>query len=281
MGEGDAGAGRLNISPDLRARLDHWRERTGHSEEEVIDLALRRLMRNDEEGNAVFLSAPINALVEGIYRENTTVADLRHHGDFGLGTFNDLDGEMVIIDGEVWQLRSDGLAYEVSDEAKTPFACVTFYAPDTVEEVEGHFSWPEVDRLILDNIPSQNMLYAIRLDGVFDFVKTRSVPKQDNYRPLVEVTRDQPTFEFENVRGTMAGFWTPPFMQSINVPGYHIHFLTEDRQHGGHLIECRMTAATLGVQHIAKLELGLPVTLDFMTADLTRDTSRDLEEAER
>jgi acetolactate decarboxylase len=281
MGDGDAGAGHVNIPPDLRARLDHWCERTGHSEEEMIDLALRRLMRNDEEGNAVFLSAPINALVAGIYRENTTVADLRHHGDFGLGTFNDLDGEMVIIDGEVWQLRSDGLAYEVPDEAKTPFACVTFYAPDTVEEVEGHFSWHEVDRLILDRIPSQNMFYAIRLDGVFDFVKTRSVPKQDNYRPLVEVTRDQPTFEFENVRGNMAGFWTPPFMQSINVPGYHIHFLTEDRQHGGHLIECRMNAATLGVQHIAKLELGLPVTLDFMTADLTRDTSRDLEEAER
>ena len=280
MDSDDGGPCGLKISPDLQLRIEHWRERTGQSEEEIVDFALRRLMRNDEEGNAVFLSAPINALVEGIYRENTTVAELRHHGDFGLGTFNDLDGEMVIVGGEIRQLRADGVAYTVADDAETPFACVTFYAPDTEEEVEGHFSWPEVDQLILDNIPSQNMFYAIRLDGVFDYVKTRAVPKQDNYRPLVEVTRNQPTFEFENVRGTMAGFWTPPFMQSINVPGYHIHFLTEDRQHGGHLIECHMIAATLGIQHIAKLELGLPVTLDFMTADLTRDTSRDLDEAE-
>ncbi len=164
MDSDDGGPCGLKISPDLQLRIEHWRERTGQSEEEIVDLALRRLMRNDEEGNAVFLSAPINALVEGIYRENTTVAELRHHGDFGLGTFNDLDGEMVIVDGEIRQLRADGVAYTVADDVETPFACVTFYAPDTEEEVEGHFSWPEVDQLILGGGMANTFLGAAGVD---------------------------------------------------------------------------------------------------------------------
>ncbi len=232
------------------------------------------------DGNSVYLSAPVNALVQGLYEENTSIAEIKLHGDFGLGTFNNLDGEMMLLDGLVYQTRADGLVRPVEDTVLTPFACVTFFSPDSIEEIDGRLFPQPLNELLDHLIPSENMLYAIRIDGSFRRVTTRSVPKQENYRPLVEVARDQPTFEFSGVEGTLAGFFTPEFMGSLNVPGYHLHFLTADRTGGGHLLECEPEKVRVGLQHVPKLELGLPVTLDYLTADLTEDTRKDLEEAE-
>jgi acetolactate decarboxylase len=125
------------------------------------------------------------------------------------------------------------------------------------------------------------MLYALRIDGVFEYVKTRAVPKTDNYLPLVEAAKNQVVFEFSHVEGSLAGFFTPAFMPSLNAPGYHLHMLTSDRRHGGHLMACRLIRARIGIQHIPKLEVGLPVTLDYLTADFNRDTKKDLDKAER
>ena len=228
----------------------------------------------------LYVTAPVNALVEGLYRQDTTIADILARGDFGLGTFNDLDGEMVVMDSQVYQLRSDGNAYEVPDETRTPFTCITFFRPYSVEEIDQPLDYPGLLALFDRLLPSKNMLYALRLDGRFDYVRTRSVPRQDAYRPLVEVAREQPEFEVTDIEGSMVGFWPLGFMQSVAVPGYHLHFLTADKRHGGHLLECRPRQIRISLQHIARLELGLPLTLDYLTADLDRDTSADLKEAE-
>lgn len=241
-------------------------------------------MRNDEkmaEKNSVYLSAPVNALIQGFYKQNSTVAAIKKHGDFGLGTFNNLDGEMVILDGIVYQVKVDGRAFLVGDEEESPFACVTFFSPDTTEFIDSRILRNNMTELLDNLIPSTNMLYAIRINGEFEYIKTRSVPRQENYRPLVEVAREQPTFEYLNIRGVLAGFFTPSFMASLNVPGYHLHFLTEDRTRGGHLLECRHRLITIELQHIPKLEVGLPLTLDYLTANLDKDIRKDLEEAER
>lgn len=235
---------------------------------------------NRERGNAIYLTAPINALVLGYYRQDTTIGEIKSHGDFGLGTFNHLDGEMVVLDGEVFQVKADGLAALVADTEESPFACVTFFAPDTTEEIEGKRlgeSWKE---MLAGLIPSPNMLYAVRIDGQFEYIKIRSVPRQENYRPLVEVAREQPVFELHQVEGTLGGFYTPQFMSSLNAPGYHLHFLTRDRRRGGHVLECRPRTVSVGLQHIPKLELDLPMTFDYLTADLSGQTGKDLAEAE-
>ncbi len=175
------------------------------------------------QDSLLYISAPVNALVEGLYREDTTIADILARGDFGIGTFNDLDGEMVVLDGVVYQLRSDGIAYAVTPETRTPFACVTFFHPYSEEEIDQPLDYPGLLALFDRLLPSKNMLYALRLQGLFDYVRTRSVPRQDAYRPLVEVAREQPEFEFERIEGTLVGYWTPNFMQSVAVPGYHLH----------------------------------------------------------
>ena len=241
--------------------------------------------------NSVYISTPINVLVEGYYEQNITIGEVRTHGDFGLGTFNDLDGEMVVLDGLVYQVAADGTVSVVTDDILTPFACVTFYRPETFEEINeaDMISRGQVFPLLYEAfnsllerlLPSPNMLYAIRIDGRFSHVRTRSVPKQENYRPLVEATKDQVVFDFYDIDGTLSGFYTPPFMPSLNAPGYHLHFISDDRRQGGHLLSCAVKSARIGMQHIPLLEVALPVTLDYLTADLSRDTRKDLQKAEQ
>jgi acetolactate decarboxylase len=271
----------LYLSDELLNKLKDASERTGCAKTELVERALRRFLNDKQTDSAVYLSAPINALVEGFYVENTTIANIKEHGDFGLGTFNYLDGEMVLLDGIFYQIRSDGNVYSIGSDEQSPFACVTFFNSDTFDDIDSSIDSTDFYSFINNLIPSENMLYAIRIDGSFNYVKTRAAPKSENYKPLVEATKNQPVFDFHDVEGSLAGFYTPRFMESLNAPGYHMHFLTKDRQHGGHLIECSLKKARIGIQHVPKLEVGLPITLDFLTADLTRDIGKDLDKAEK
>jgi acetolactate decarboxylase len=236
---------------------------------------------NNRHGSVIYLSSPINALVEGIFEENITFAEVKQHGNFGLGTFNDLDGEMVMLDAVTYQINSQGRVRVIGDEALTPFACVTFYRPVCYEEVHGKMDYNSFMAMLYDLLPSLNLFYAIRVDGLFASIKTRSVPRQESYRPIVEVTRDQPIFDFRDIEGTVAGFFTPAFMSSLNVPGLHLHFLSSDMATGGHLLECSPSKVQIGIQFIDQLVLSLPMTLDYLTQDFTRDTRGDLENAEK
>ena len=230
----------------------------------------------------VYLCAPVNALVEGIYQEKIPLTKIRRHGDFGLGTFDGLDGEMVMLDGCVYQIAGDGRVREVKEEdAATPFACVTFYAPASHDDLDEELDYTDFLDWILRLLPSPNLFYALRIEGSFAHVRVRSVPRQENYRPLVDVAADQPVFEFTEVEGTLAGFFSPAFLESLTVPGLHLHFLSNDRTQGGHLLECRPRRVRVGVQFISTLELGLPMSLDYLTWDFRRDVGADLDKAEK
>lgn len=230
---------------------------------------------------ALYLCSPVNALVEGLYEQKIPFTELRRHGDFGLGTFDQLDGEMVMLDGEVFQVDSTGEVRRVGEEALTPFACVTFYRSMTVDEIPERLSWGDFEARLASLMPSPNIFYAFRIEGMFGLIRARSVPKQESYRPLVAAAGGQSTFEFRNVRGTLAGFYTPAFMSSLNVPGIHLHFLSEDRKQGGHVMACEPAGVSVGVQLLSRLELALPLTLDYLTLQFKRDVDADLHKAER
>ncbi len=232
--------------------------------------------------NQLYQCAPVNALVEGIYEQKIPFTEVKKHGDFGLGTFDNLDGEMVMLDGRIYQITSDGEVTQVDDdEALTPFACVTFYKPLSHDETSQELAYPAFLDWLHKLLPSPNIFYAIRIEGVFSHVKVRSVPKQECYRPLVEVAKEQPVFNFHEIQGTLAGFFTPAYMASLNVPGLHLHFLSSDLQHGGHVLECASRKIRVGVQFISSLELSLPMSLDYLTWDFQRDIQKDLNKAEK
>lgn len=234
-----------------------------------------------EGRNTLYLCAPVNALVEGIYEQNIPFGEVRKYGDFGLGTFDCLDGEMVMLDGTVYQIASDGRVRRIEGEAGTPFSCVTFYQPFSHEDLNAHMAYDEFLAWLQSLLPSPNLCYALRVEGTFDSVAVRSVPKQESYRPLVEVAAEQPVFRFSKIEGTLAGFFTPSFLGSLNVPGLHLHFLSADLNHGGHLLTCEPFRVRVGVQILSRVELALPMSLDYLTWDFRRDTERDLHKAEK
>ncbi len=240
-----------------------------------------------EENNAgkpdsLYLCAPVNALVEGIYEEKILLREIKKHGDFGLGTFNHLDGEMVLLDGRIFQIRADGQVNEITDDSmQTPFAAVTFYHPLSHEDLAQELPYDSFLDWLGALLPSPNIFYAIRIEGAFSRMRARSVPRQDNYRPLAEVAGEQTLFHWRDIQGTLAGFFTPSFLPSVSVPGLHLHFLSRDLGRGGHMLECVPSEVRVGVQMICHLELSLPRSLDYLTWDFRRDIGADLHKAEK
>jgi acetolactate decarboxylase len=229
----------------------------------------------------VFISAPLAALVEGIYRADTTIGRLHQKGNLGIGTFNDLDGEMVLLDGKVYCLRPKGDAEVIGDDVRTPFALVTQFEGDTQDHFDRPVAEADFEHALLDLIPSTNLMYALRIEGKFSYVRARSVPKQSNYLPLADIAQLQTVFEFHDVEGVIVGFFTPDFLSGIHMTGLHLHFITADRKHGGHLLGAATDDVTVVLQHAPSIELGLPLTLDFLTMERTRDMEADLDKVER
>jgi acetolactate decarboxylase len=232
--------------------------------------------------SSIYLCAPVNALVEGIFEQKVPFSEVKKHGDFGLGTFDKLDGEMVMLDGTVYQIDGQGRVKVIEDEAaQTPFVCVTYFNPLSVESLNEVMGYEQFLQWLHTLMPSPNIFYAFRIEGLFNRVRVRSVSKQESLRPLVEIAAEQSIFNFNNVQGIVAGFYTPSFMGSLNVPGLHLHFISDDRTGGGHLLECEPEQVKVAVQLINRFEMSMPLTLDYLTWDFKRDTEKDLEKVER
>ena len=229
----------------------------------------------------LYMSSPINALLEGFYRDDITIATLREKGDFGIGTFNNLDGELIALAGRYFQLDLDGNARPAGDDLKTPFSTVCQFQPALTEEIAGPLAWEDFSARLRTILPSDNMFTALHMRGRFRSVLTRSVPRTENYRPLSEATDHQKLRRFENVEGHLVGFYTPGFVPSVNVPGFHFHFIDKDFTAGGHLLNCEPEHLDVRLQVFFSMELTLPKTLDYLTASFTRDAKKDLEKAEK
>jgi len=224
----------------------------------------------------------IDALLTGLYDGTVPLGELKKHGDLGIGTFDKLDGEMLVLDGTVYKMRYNGQAITMPDSETTPFAVVTFFNTDQKTSLADIGSYNLLQEKLQGLIINPNLFYAIRIDGEFDYVKARSVPPQEKpYPPLSRVTEKQSTFEYTKVKGTIAGFWCPKYIDGINVPGFHLHFITGDRTSGGHLLECRLTRGTALVDLTPELHLNLPTTSDFAGIDLTSARGEELQKVEK
>ncbi len=230
----------------------------------------------------IFQNSTINALLEGVYDGSLTYGELRQHGDFGLGTFNALDGEMIPIDGNFYQVKSDGVAYPVADQQQTPFATVLFFRPTESRTLSGPLDYERLQTFVDSLVDGPNLFYAVRIDGHFTSVTTRSVPRQRKpYQPLADVAKTQPVFHLKDVRGTLAGFRFPDFARGLGVPGFHLHFLTGDHQAGGHVLDLELLQGELAIDTSASFHLELPTDTAFLHADLNHASADALDRAER
>jgi len=233
------------------------------------------------ENETLFQTSVISALMQGVYDGTMTFKDLGAHGDFGLGTVQALDGEMIGLDGEFYQVKSNGIAYRVNDSMKTPFAEVAFFKPEETVALNGTSNLTELESWLDDRLVTKNLFYGIRIDGTFDYVKTRSVPVQSKpYPPLSEAVKAQKIFEFHDVNGTIVGFRCPDYVNGVNVPGYHLHFITLDRSAGGHLLDFNLENASVKVDSLSEFKMALPENEEFYQADLAEDQQAALAKVE-
>jgi acetolactate decarboxylase len=231
--------------------------------------------------DALYQVSTLGALMKGDYDGSISMGGLKGHGDFGIGTFNNLDGEMVEIGGEIYQVKYDGTVLRAGNDLKTPFSAVAFFKPGNSAVMREALDHEGLLRAIDGLITNKNIPYAVRVSGRFGYVKTRSVPRQDKpYRALAEVVKEQSVFEMRDVEGAIVGFKIPEYMQGLNAAGYHLHFISADRKFGGHLLSSNALDVRIEVDDKKELCLALSASPEFAKLDLSGNQSKDIEKVE-
>jgi acetolactate decarboxylase len=254
-----------------------------HAEESscdhVVSMALSQCL--GKPLHTLFQVSTSAALVEGLYQGSVRVSRLLRHGDFGVGTFVDLDGEMVVLEGVCYRISSDGLVTTVEGGCLIPYAVVTRFSAEFTKPSLHFGGFSELVSLCDALRSTDNLFYAFRVEGRFSLVKTRAMTSVPRGTGLKAASSEQKESTFENQEGTLVGLWSPGFAGSFSVPGYHFHFLSKDRGRGGHVLECKAVDVTIGGCAMHEMHVSLPETAEFLEADLSRDPSNDLMSAER
>lgn len=238
-----------------------------------------------ENRDVIYQVSLLQGLAYGDYRGSVTIKELKEHGDIGIGTFDCLNGELIMLDGDVYRASGDGCVEFVDEYETSPFAVVTYMDADATKHLENipdcNALYNELDQLVAEK--GKNRFYMIRIDGLFREVNVRSVPAQkEPYKPLVKVLEQQQTFfDYENIEGTMVGLYCPPYMSNLNAVGWHIHFISKDKTKGGHMLGLNIADAILTWDNTDSFQLRLPQNEQFDSFDLTVDQSKDIEKIEK
>ncbi len=269
----------MTIPASLKKALDAEVQRTKGTRSSIVTAALSQYL--GVPVHTLFQISISGALVAGVYDKEVSVESILQHGDFGLGTFANLDGEMVVLDGRVYQVQGTGHVSEATPNAGAPFAVVTRFSPQTDVEIESVASFEDLEGRCDKFRNSGNIFYAVRLDGHFSRVRTRAVnPPQPGTR-LVDAAKVQSEFNFTDIEGTLVGLWSPGFSSAFSISGYHLHFLSKDRQHGGHLLDVEAGPLRLRLETLTDFHLALPESEAFLKADLSKNTAEELAYAEQ
>jgi acetolactate decarboxylase len=267
-----------DIPASLNSVLASEATRTGKATSSVVVAALSQYLNTPV--HTLFQVSTSGALVAGVYSGAVSVKSLLTHGDFGLGTFANLDGEMVVLDGGVYQVQGSGKVSEAPETAEAPFAVLTRFSPEVDQSVDAIADYDDLRKHCDALRSSGNIFYAFRLDGTFKSVRTRAVSPPEEGTRLVDAAKAQSEFHFADLAGTLIGLWSPGFSSAFSVSGYHFHFISEDRHHGGHLLNCQSGPLRLRMEPLTDFHLALPETEAFLKADLSKNTADELAYAE-
>ncbi len=267
------------ISDSLHDALHARAAATGDSVDHLVQAALAEAF--EIEHHSLFQVSTSSALVDGVFQGCLNVESLLQHGDFGLGTFDSLDGEMIVLGGECFQARSDGTVALAPADELTPFAVVTNFTADDSDQLSAVASWWDLIDQLDRHRESENSFVGIRVSGLFTQLSLRAACKSVPGLDLVEATEHQAEFEFTDIAGTLVGFWSPHFAGAVSIAGYHLHFISDDRAHGGHVLDLAGDELALELHRVNDLHLAIPETQEFLSAALQADNDDALEIAER
>ncbi len=237
-----------------------------------------------QDRETIYQVALLQSLTQGYYDGIIKVSELKEHGDIGIGTFEGVNGEMIVIDGKVYQALGDGTVQEAADDETVPFSNVSFFDSDTtldMKDIADMASFKaELDKTVAEK--GKNMFYMVKVSGTFEKMYVRSELKQEKpYQSLDKALEtDQREFNYENVTGTVVGLYCPDYMSGLNAAGWHFHFISDDRSKGGHMLELSFKEAKAELDITPEFSLELSDNADFQSMELAKDVDDAIKKVE-
>jgi acetolactate decarboxylase len=247
-----------------------------------VELLRHRELHEQRLDHELFQTSTVQALLAGAFDGDVTLREVLEHGDLGLGTLDGLDGELIVLDGRAWKANLDGTLTLPELSATTPYAVVVPFSPGHRVALRGPFEHFELERHLRHRVKAAGRPTAVRIDGRFAAIAVRSVPKQDPpYPPLADVIAKQHVSELAEVSGTLVGFCFPDPLDGIEMVGWHLHFVTDDRSRGGHVLSYTMLEGSAQLDDATLLHVELPPAIGVPEhgAALDQDLIRTLESA--
>lgn len=237
-----------------------------------------------QDTETLYQVALLQSLTQGYYDGIIKVSELKKHGDTGIGTFEGVNGEMIVLDGTVYQALDDGSVKVADDNETVPFSNVTFFDADITEDIS---DIKDVNGLkaALDKIVSAkggNLFYMVKVDGTFEKMFVRSELKQQKpYKTLDKALEtDQREFTYENIKGTIVGLYCPDYMGGLNAAGWHFHFLSEDKAKGGHILDLSFANAKARLDATPAFAMALSDNGEFQKMELAKDVNDAIKKVE-
>jgi acetolactate decarboxylase len=228
--------------------------------------------------------ALLQSLAQGYFGGTVTVKQLRSVGDTGIGTFKGLNGEMIVLDGTVYQALGSGKVVVADDKDTVPFSNVTFFDKDItlpLTDIANKAALEErLNKIVNEKGP--NSFYMIKLHTTFPSILFRSeYGSQEPYPTLVGALKEKQTeFTHKNITGTVVGLFCPNYMGGLNSTGWHFHFISDDRKQGGHILELSFKEGTVELDKTDKFTMILHNDPQFHEMNLAKDMSKDIKSAE-
>ncbi|MBJ8325296.1 acetolactate decarboxylase [Streptococcus pacificus] len=210
----------------------------------------------------LFQHNTLASLMAGIYEGTMSVEELLKHGNFGVGTVDSVDGELIVLDGKVYQATGTNDEFkvkEVPSHVLVPYAAVVHHTTTKSWKEDNPIDSENLKKTIEEKLDSHNLFYSVKIKGTFSKMHVRMIPKSKTGERFAEVAKNQPEFTQENISGTLIGIWTPELFHGVSVAGFHLHFLADDLHFGGHVMDFVMQDGNIEIGRIDQLEQNFPV----------------------
>lgn len=236
--------------------------------------------------NSIYQVSTLQALALGYTRPVVTVDELLEHGDTGLGTFEDVDGEMIILDGACYQAKQDGSIVRSEGNEGVPFAVAGFTKNGRKIAIDEKQNIEDIKMELTIRIEEDfglNSIHVARIDGFFNTIHARAgAAYHSQHISLKDIlSKTQKDFSFEQIYGTLVCVYYPDYMDGINASGWHMHFLSKDKKFGGHVFEVSMRSGDCLLQKMDKIDIQLPREAAFDTYSLKEASNDEIAEVEQ
>jgi acetolactate decarboxylase len=244
-----------------------------------VQVLRHRALRPEAHPHELFQTSTIEALLGGAFDGDVSLSELLAHGDLGLGTLNGLDGELIVVDGQAWKANADSTLVRAPASANSPYAVVVPFSPSEPIVLPGRLLHAGLEGALEHRLAGTTRPVAVRIDGRFERVRVRSVPRQQRpYPRLAEALAQQCVNDLIDVSGTMVGFGFPDALDGVEMIGWHLHFANDERTRGGHVLDFELSDGVAQLDDATDLHIELPPAVHVSPgAMIDQDALRRLE----